>query len=93
MVVRAEDWHDYEVGDHVQTIDGYLGVIAEVVDGPYPGTERYAIVLDDGMGGGDYDVSDIMGKLNGGPSRTIFLPSPLFHLTSHPFSSSPPPRR
>ena len=61
MGVEAEDWHTYAVGERVMTVDGYPGVVQEVVDGPYPGTERYAILLDDGMGGGDYSLHEIVG--------------------------------
>jgi hypothetical protein len=67
MSVEAEDWHQYAVGDRVQTIDGYPGVVTGVMDGPF-GIERYAIVLDQGLGGGDYGPGDIVGKLNGGPN-------------------------
>ena len=73
MGVRAEDWHDFAVGDRVMTIDGYPGVITEVSDGPYPGTERYTIVLDGGMGGGDYDSGEITEKLGGRTARTAAL--------------------
>ena len=55
------------------TIDGYPGVVADVVDGPYPGSERYSIVLDNGMGGGDYDAGEITEKLSTSTARTAAL--------------------
>jgi len=50
---------DFAVGQRVMTVDGIPGVITEVLDGPYPQTEAYEVVLDDGMGGGQYATRDL----------------------------------
>ncbi len=61
--VDPEAWHTYSVGQSVLTIDGYPGVITAVSDGPHPRTESYTVVLDDGLGGGEYRVGDIVSVL------------------------------
>lgn len=58
--VDAAEWHAYSVGQRVMTTDGYPGVITAVSDGPHPRTESYTVVLDDGLGGGEYRVGDIV---------------------------------
>lgn len=46
-------------GDHVRTIDG-LGIVADVYDGPVAGAESYYVILDDGLGEGEYGSKDIL---------------------------------
>lgn len=40
-------------GDHVRTVDG-PGIVADVYPGPVAGAESYFVVLDDGLGEGEY---------------------------------------
>ena len=49
----------FKVGQRVMTRDGLPGVVEAVLDGPYPSTEAYEVVLDGGMGGGTYGPSDL----------------------------------
>lgn len=49
-------------GDRVSTVDG-PGTVADVYDGPFPQTESYYIVLDDGVGEGEYARNQILGPL------------------------------
>lgn len=46
-------------GDHVRTPDG-PGIVADVYDGPVHGGESYLVVLDNGLGGGEYDSDQIL---------------------------------
>lgn len=55
----AEVFTTYAVGQPVMTIDGLPGVIVSVSQGPYQQTERYEVVLDDGLGGGTYDTREL----------------------------------
>jgi hypothetical protein len=57
--VKAEDYHDFAVGQHVMTSDGLPGVVASVFDGPVPGWESYWVVLAKAMGAGDYGASQL----------------------------------
>lgn len=52
--VLAEEVTDYRTGDRVMTVDGFPGRVTAVLFGPYQNTESYQVVLDGGMGGGDY---------------------------------------
>jgi 8-oxo-dGTP pyrophosphatase MutT (NUDIX family) len=55
--VRSEDYWEYQLGEHVMTIDGFPGVVEQVEDGPIAGAENYVVKLDNGMGGGNYSAS------------------------------------
>jgi 8-oxo-dGTP pyrophosphatase MutT (NUDIX family)/2'-5' RNA ligase/mRNA-degrading endonuclease RelE of RelBE toxin-antitoxin system len=46
-------------GDHVRTVDG-LGIVADVYPGPVPGGESYYVVLDDGLGEGEYSGDQVL---------------------------------
>lgn len=57
--VDAAVYRDFQPGQRVMTRDGLAGVVQAVLDGPYPSTETYEVVLDGGMGGGSYGTSDL----------------------------------
>lgn len=57
--VRSEDYADFQPNQHVRTLDGLLGVVTAVNDGPVPGNEDYEVVLDKGMGVGTYTSSQL----------------------------------
>ena len=50
---------EFQPQQHVKTIDGVLGVVTAVNDGPFPGSESYSVTLDNGMGGGEYTASQL----------------------------------
>jgi len=50
---------DYQVGQHVMTVDGIAGLISDIKDGPVSGTEIYHIVLDNNLGAGEYSPNQI----------------------------------
>jgi hypothetical protein len=52
-------WYDFKPQQRVMTIDGILGIVTAVSDGPYPGYEEYQVTLDHGMGGGAYTSSQL----------------------------------
>lgn len=64
--VDPTTWHDFVPGQRVLTVEGLPGVVADVHDGPHPGSESYEVVLDHGLGGGEYGP----GELTAAPSRT-----------------------
>jgi hypothetical protein len=57
--VRSEDYADFAVRQHVRTLDGLLGVVTAVNDGPVPGYEDYEVTLDNDMGVGTYMSSQL----------------------------------
>lgn len=50
---------DFQVGQKVITVDGFPGTITNIKDGAVSGTESFDVVLDGGIGGGDYSLSQI----------------------------------
>lgn len=50
----GEVFSDFTAGVRVMTSDGYPGRITAVLDGPFSNTESYEVVLDGGIGGGEY---------------------------------------
>jgi hypothetical protein len=52
-------WWDFAPEQRVMTIDGVMGTVTAVLDGPYPGYEEYEVVLDHGLGGGSYTASQL----------------------------------
>lgn len=54
----------YQVGDRVMTSDGFAGEVVRAEAGPYGAS--YEIVLDDGLGGGEYTESSIVGHAQDG---------------------------
>ncbi|PPS89449.1 hypothetical protein [Streptomyces sp. MH60] len=59
LAVRSEDYWEYKPEQRVHTTDGLPGVVSHVEDGPFPGSEAYHVVLDRGMGGGQYTASQL----------------------------------
>jgi hypothetical protein len=57
--VHPEDYADFAVQQHVRTLDGLLGVVTAVNDGPVEGYEDYTVTLDKGMGVGTYTSSQL----------------------------------
>jgi hypothetical protein len=57
--VHSEDYADFAVKQHVRTLDGLLGVVTAVNDGPTEGNEDYEVTLDKGMGVGTYTSSQL----------------------------------
>ena len=57
-VIAASGLADYEVGQKVQTREGYAGVILDVHEAPGDMT-TYMVALDGGMGGGEYAEGEI----------------------------------
>ncbi len=50
---------DFKPGQPVMTCDGFSGTVTAVHSGPVGGAEVYEVVLDAGMGGGDYSASQL----------------------------------
>lgn len=46
-------------GDHVRTVDG-PGIVADVYQGPVAGGESYYVILDDGLGEGEYAGEQVL---------------------------------
>jgi hypothetical protein len=45
---------DFKPGQTVMTVDGFLGTVEAVNDGPFAGSEEYQVALVNGLGGGIY---------------------------------------
>jgi hypothetical protein len=59
QAVNSEEFADFRVDQRVMTIDGIVGKVVAIEDGPYPGTEAYRVALDNGLGGGSYRSADL----------------------------------
>jgi hypothetical protein len=57
--VRSEDYADFRPEQRVMTCDGFPGTVTAVLDGPFPGTEAYAVKLDNEMGHGEYRTGQL----------------------------------
>ncbi len=57
--VTSHDYWEFQPGQRVKVVEGFLGVVVDVEDGPHPGSEQYLVSLDDGMGGGNYSSSEL----------------------------------
>lgn len=57
--VRSEDFADFRAGQRVLTVEGFLGTVEAIEDGPHPGTESYRVTLDNDMGGGSYRTGEL----------------------------------
>lgn len=57
--VVSQDYWEFKPGASVMTVDGILGTVTAVQDGPMPGNEAYEVTLDKGMGGGLYTASQL----------------------------------
>lgn len=73
-------WWQFRPGQRVFTREGLAGVVQDVQDGPVAGYETYLVVLDGGMGGGQYASSDL--------SPTTGATGSVQHTPSHP--ATPP---
>jgi len=62
LATDATQWHEYSPGQRVMTIDG-AGRVAAISDGPFAGSENYHIVLEGGLGQGDYSPGQITAVL------------------------------
>ena len=56
--VRPEEYYDFQVGEAV-IADGFPGRVVAVLDGVFARNESYQVVLDNGMGGGEYDTRQL----------------------------------
>jgi 8-oxo-dGTP pyrophosphatase MutT (NUDIX family) len=61
--VDTTQWWTFRPGDRVRVVEGFLGTVTAVDDGPYPGDERYEVALDDGLGGGTYSSDELTGAI------------------------------
>lgn len=52
-------WWEHKPGDRVLTVEGLIGTVDAVEDGPFPGAEQYLVTLDNGLGGGEYGPSEL----------------------------------
>lgn len=57
--VDPQVYWDFKPGQDVMTVDGFLGKVTAVSDGPLAGTEVYNVVLANGLGGGEYTASQL----------------------------------
>lgn len=57
-VEHGADW-DFQIGQRVRVIEGFIGRVTDVLDGPVSGGEVYIVTLDGGMGGGEYSASEL----------------------------------
>lgn len=59
VAMSTEDWFDFRVGERVMTREGIVGTVTELLEGPTAGSETYIVVLDNGLGGGEYGRNDL----------------------------------
>lgn len=57
--VTSSDYWEFQPGQRVLTVEGLLGTVDEVQDGPHPGSEAYLVTLDGDMGGGEYRAQEL----------------------------------
>lgn len=50
---------DFQPGQRVRVVEGFTGIVDRVEDGPHPGSEAYIVILDDGLGGGEYRSGEL----------------------------------
>ena len=62
--VNPADYWDFKPGQSVMTVDGFMGKVTAVNDGPIPGTEAYEVLLANGMGGGSYTASQLRSAMD-----------------------------
>lgn len=55
---------DFKPGETVMTVDGFLGQVTAVHDGPIAGTEEYDVTLQNNMGGGRYTASQLQAAVS-----------------------------
>lgn len=60
--VDPADFWDFKPGQAVMTVDGFSGKVTAVNDGPLAGTESYQVMLDGGLGGGEYTANQLTAK-------------------------------
>lgn len=59
VAAQSEVYADFAPQQRVRTIDGLLGVVTAVNDGPMERNEDYTVTLDHGMGVGTYTSSQL----------------------------------
>lgn len=59
VAVQADTYADFAPKQRVRTIDGLLGTVTAVNDGPMERNEDYTVALDHGMGVGTYTSSQL----------------------------------
>ena len=55
----ASAYWEFQPGQRVKTVDGILGTVQAVLDGPGGGSEVYEVSLDGSLGGGHYSASQL----------------------------------
>lgn len=59
LAVEVGSHFEFQVGEKVQVKEGYLGTVTAVEEGPRGGDEKYVIVLDAGMGHGEWGANEL----------------------------------
>lgn len=59
VAVQADIYADFQPEQRVRTIDGLLGTVTAVNNGPFERNEDYTVTLDHGMGVGTYTSSQL----------------------------------
>lgn len=57
--VDATAYWAFQPGERVRVKEGFEGRVTEVQEGPVGGAEIYIVVLDGGVGGGEYDANEL----------------------------------